>query len=97
MAYFYATDMSIVAFIPKMTFSSLLVLCSIEMINTWFLKSFSKIRTKEEWLAVPLLIVLYYMFGMLKAVALGVALSTFIFVASFYRTGVVKFMANGER
>jgi MFS superfamily sulfate permease-like transporter len=53
-------------------------------------------KQKEEWLAVPLIIAFYFMFDMLKAVALGVALSTFIFVASFYRTGVIKFMATGE-
>jgi len=88
--------MSVVAFIPKIAFSSLLVLCSIEVLATWFFESFSKMRQKEEWLVVPLIVVLYYMFGMLKAIGLGVALSTFIFVASFYRTGVIKYIANGK-
>lgn len=53
-------------------------------------------RQKEEWLVVPLIIAFYFMFDMLRAVALGVALSTFIFVASFYRTGTLKLMSTGE-
>ncbi len=84
-----------IAFIPKIAFSCLLVLSSINILNSWFLTSYSKMRQKEEWLVVPLIIAFYFMFDMLRAVALGVALSTFIFVASFYRTGTVKLMSNG--
>jgi MFS superfamily sulfate permease-like transporter len=96
MAYFYATDMSMIAFIPKIAFSCLLVLSSINILNLWFVSSYSKMRQKEEWLVVPLIVAFYFMFDMLRAVALGVALSTFIFVASFYRTGTVKLMSTGE-
>jgi MFS superfamily sulfate permease-like transporter len=96
MAYFYATDMSMIAFIPKIAFSCLLVLSSINILNLWFVSSYSKMRQKEEWLVVPLIVAFYFMFDMLRAIALGVALSTFIFVASFYRTGTVKLMSTGE-
>lgn len=96
LAYFYFSDFVIVGYIPKVAFSSLLVLSALEMLSTWFVKSFIKIDHKAEWIVVPIIIVFSYVIGMLESVALGVALSTFIFVAAFYRSGVVKFTANGE-
>ena len=33
--------------------------------------------------------------GLLNSVFLGIAISTFIFVAAFFRSGVVKFLSNG--
>jgi len=65
------------------------------MLDVWFVKSFVKTKEKAEWTVVPIIIVLGFMLGMLQAFAVGVALSTFLFVASFYRSGVVKFIANG--
>ena len=50
---FYVTDFQIVGYIPKPAFSSMLVLCFIDMINTWFYKSFFKTKDKLEWMVVP--------------------------------------------
>lgn len=36
-----------------------------------------------------------FVVGLLSAVFLGIAMSTFLFVAAFFRSGVVKFVANG--
>ena len=36
-----------------------------------------------------------FVVGLLNAVFLGVAMSTFIFVAAFFRSGVVKYLSNG--
>lgn len=43
----------------------------------------------------PLIIVLAFSVGLLSAVVVGVMFSTIIFVGSFYKSGVVKYLANG--
>lgn len=48
-----------------------------------------------EWLVVPVIIVAAFVVGLLNAVFIGIAASTVLFVAAFFRTGVVKFMASG--
>lgn len=94
--YFYMTGFTQLQYIPKITFSSLLVLCFCDLMNTWFFKSYKLTKQKDEWLFVaPLIVLSSYVIGMLMSVALGVAISTFIFVASFYRTGVVKYLDTG--
>jgi Sulfate permease family len=50
---FYLTDFQIVGYIPKPAFSSMLVLAFIDMINTWFYKSYFKTKDKMEWMVVP--------------------------------------------
>lgn len=95
LAFFYLTDFQMVCYLPKPAFSCLLVLAFLDMIKTWIVQSFRKTRKKAEWAVGPFIVVLTFVFGMLNAVFIGVGISTFIFVASFYRTGVVKFIANG--
>jgi hypothetical protein len=92
---FYLTDFKLVGYIPKPAFSSLLVLAFIDMISTWFIKSYFKTKEKMEWLVVPLIVVLAFVVGLLGAVFVGIAMSTFLFVAAFFRSGVVKYIANG--
>ena len=46
-------------------------------------------------MVVPLIIVLSFSVGLLSAIFVGVAFSTIIFVGSFYRSGVIKYLANG--
>lgn len=92
---FYLTDFQLVAYIPKPAFSSLLVLAFIDMTSTWFIGSYFKTKEKMEWLVVPLIVVLAFVIGLLGAVFLGIAMSTFLFVAAFFRSGVVKYVANG--
>lgn len=43
----------------------------------------------------PFIVIAAFSVGLLSAVFLGLALSTFFFVGSFYRSGVVKYAANG--
>jgi hypothetical protein len=50
---FYMTDFQFVGYIPKPAFSSMLVLAFIDMINTWFYKSWFKTKDKMEWTVVP--------------------------------------------
>ena len=92
---FYLTDFQLVSYIPKPAFSSMLVLAFIDMIYTWFYKSYFKTKDKYEWLVVPAIVVSAFVLDLLTAVFLGIALSTFIFVASFFKSGVVKYVANG--
>mmetsp|Transcript_9447 Transcript_9447/g.20438 ORF Transcript_9447/g.20438 Transcript_9447/m.20438 type:complete len:596 (+) Transcript_9447:1310-3097(+) len=89
----YLSDFWICSYVPKCTFSSLLVLAAIDLIYSWFVLSFKKSAT--EWVVVPFIVVTSLSFGMLQSVGLGLAASTLVFVASFYRAGVVKFIANG--
>jgi MFS superfamily sulfate permease-like transporter len=57
--------------------------------------SFLKTKAKLEWMVAPLLVVCAFSMGMLPAIFVGVAVSTFIFVANFYRVGSVKFVGSG--
>ncbi len=78
-----------------MTFASLLVVTSIEMTQTWFINSYHKTAIKSEWVVVPSIVVLTFVIGVLQSVFMGLAISTFIFVGTFFRSGVVKFIASG--
>lgn len=92
---FYLTDFSLVAYIPKMSFSCLIVVSCMDMISTWYVESFYKTMEKAEWFVVPIIVVSSFVLGLLNSVFVGIAISTFIFVAAFFRTGVVKYLANG--
>ena len=92
---FYLTDFQLVQYIPKPAFSSMLVLAFIDMTHTWFYKSFFKTKDTWEWMVVPLIVIAAFALDLLSAVFLGIAFSTLIFVASFFRSGVVKYVANG--
>jgi len=93
--YFFISDFKFISYIPKLVFSSLLVNTFLDLIILFFIRSFLKAKQKWEFLVVPLIIILTQVIGMLLSIAVGVAFSTIIFVASFYRTGVVKFIGNG--
>lgn len=75
--------------------SSLLVMAAIDLINTWFIRSYNKTTQIYEWMVIPFIVILSLLSGMLQALGIGVCISTFIFVAQFYRSGVVKFVATG--
>ena len=78
-----------------MAFSCLLTLAFIDIILTWFIKSYFKTKEKMEWLVVPLIVVFAFGIGLLQAVFFGIAISTFLFVGAFFKSGVVKFAASG--
>jgi hypothetical protein len=80
---FYFTDFALVQFIPKTAFSSLLLLSSIDMLSYWCIQSYVKTEQKLEWFVVPFIVILAFAFGLLQSVFIGIAISTFIFVASF--------------
>jgi hypothetical protein len=84
--FFYATDFTLVQYIPKPAFSCLMVLAGLDMCRTWIIGSFLKTKAKSEWMVGPILVVLSFTIGMLNAIFWGIACSTFIFVANFYRT-----------
>lgn len=95
LAIFYLTKFDVVGFLPKLTFSSLLFVSSIEMIEAWFIVSYKKTVVKSEWAVTPVIVVCTFLVGSLQSVALGLALSTFIFVGTLNKHGVVKFIATG--
>jgi len=84
-----------VRYIPKPAFSCLLVMCSLDMFFSWFVDSYKKTKSIYEWIVCPVIVLLSFVLGQLTAVAVGIALSTFIFVAHMNQSGVVKFLANG--
>lgn len=89
------TDFRLVGLIPKAAFSSLIVLAFLDIFITFFFKSYQKTSDKMEWLVVPIIIFTAFVVGLLNAVFIGIAASTVLFVAAFFRTGVVKFLATG--
>jgi MFS superfamily sulfate permease-like transporter len=89
----YLSDFRLISFVPKCTFSSLLVMASIDLLTNWFIKSFQK--TGSEWFVIPFIVLASQIFGVLQSVALGVGISTLVFVSSFYQAGTVKYIANG--
>jgi sulfate permease, SulP family len=64
-------------------------------LHGWFFKSFRKTQSKIEWLVNPFIVLTASFVGLLSSVFLGIALSTFFFVAAFYQSGVVKYEASG--
>ena len=92
---FYMNNFEWVEYIPKPTFSCLMVLAAIDMIRTWMVGSFLKTKSKTEWAVAPLLVIMTFAVGILNAIFLGVALSTFIFAAHFYMAGTVRFVGSG--
>lgn len=91
----YLRNFDIVGYIPKPAFSCLLVLAFLDMSKKWLIESFFNTRNKYEWAVAPVIVIFAFTLGLLNAIVIGLVLSTFIFVASFYRVGVVKFLANG--
>ena len=87
-------DFAMIPYIPKTAFSSLLVLGAVEILSIYFVKSFQKTQDWFEWLAVPLIVVFSLITGFVQAIFLGLVVSLFLFVASFWRAGVVKFNAT---
>jgi hypothetical protein len=92
---FYCTNFNLVRFIPKTAFSALLVLSSLDTLMVWFVGAYRKTQDLLEWLVVPTIVVCSLCVGFLNAIFLGIAISTFVFVAAFFRVGVVKFNATG--
>lgn len=92
---FYLTDFRLVQYIPKAAFSSLMVLAGLDMAKTWTVDSFRKTKNKTEWMVGPILVVMSFTLGMLNAIFLGVAVSTFVFAHNFYRAGTVKYVGTG--
>ena len=82
-------------YIPKTAFSSLLVLGAVDTLVVWFFGAFRKTQDIAEWLVVPLIAAFSLFVGFLNAVFLGIGISMFVFVASFFRVGVVKYSASG--
>ena len=66
-----------------------------DMLHNWFFNSFFKTKEKLEWLVVPLIVLFSFVVGLLEAVFVGIAAATFLFVGTFFRSGVVKFIATG--
>ena len=92
---FYFTDFQLVQYIPKAAFSSLLVLGAVDTLVVWFFGAFQKTQNITEWLVVPIIVLFSLFVGFLNAVFLGIGISMFVFVASFFQVGVVKFNATG--
>lgn len=93
--FFYLNKFELVGYFPRMVFSTLLFISSMDLLQNWFVLSYEKTADRGEWLIVPILALFAFIVGVLPAVAFGLALSTIIFVGTFYKSGVVKFIATG--
>merc|ERR1712176_192050 len=72
-----------------------MVLAACDMVRAWLYDSYICTKNKMEWAVAPVICILAFTVGLFKAVLFGVAFSTFVFVASFYKAGAVKFVGNG--
>jgi len=97
LAFVYLTDFSLVEYIPKAAFSSLLVLGAVDTFVVWFIRSFKKTQDMWEWSVNPIIVLFSLIVGFLNAVFLGVAISTFVFVGAFFKVGTVKFAATAQQ
>lgn len=68
---------------------------AIDTLVVWFVGAFQKSQDLMEWLVVPVIVAFSLVIGFLNAVFLGIGISTFVFVGSFFRVGIVKFQATG--
>ncbi len=91
---FYFSNFTLVQYIPKPAFSALMVLAGLDMVRTWTYDSFWKTKAKVEWCVGPVLVVLSFSIGVLYAIFVGVAISTFIFAATFYTAVSVSTTGN---
>jgi sulfate permease, SulP family len=71
------------------------VLAGLDMCKTWLVGSYFKTQSKIEWMVTPVLVAAAFAVGLLSAIVLGIALSTFLFAAHFYHSGIVRFVGNG--
>lgn len=92
---FYTTNFAYVQYVPKPAFSCLMVLAGLDMCKAWIIGSYSKTKAKLEWMVAPMLVFLAFAVGLLNAIGIGIGMSTFIFVANFYRAGLVRFVGTG--
>lgn len=92
---FYVTDFSLAQYVPKPAFSCLMVLAGLDMCRKWTYESFFKTKDKLEWAVCPVLVIMAFWVGLLNAIFLGIAISTFVFAANFYNAGTVKFVGSG--
>jgi MFS superfamily sulfate permease-like transporter len=92
---FYVSNFQFVQYIPKPAFSCLMVLAGLDMCKTWLVGSYFKTQSKIEWMVTPVLVAAAFAVGLLSAIVLGIALSTFLFAAHFYHSGIVRFVGNG--
>jgi CRP-like cAMP-binding protein/anti-anti-sigma regulatory factor len=68
----------------------------VDTLAVWFFGAFRKTQDTTEWLVVPIIVGFSLVIGFLNAVFLGIGISTFVFVAAFFRVGIVKFHATGK-
>jgi MFS superfamily sulfate permease-like transporter len=96
LVFFYTNKFELVGYFPRIVFSTLLFVSSTDLLNNWFVLSYQKTADRGEWLIVPILSLFAFVVGVLPAVAFGMALSTILFVGTFYKSGVVKFISTGK-
>lgn len=84
MAIFYFTNFEVVQYIPKPAFSALMVLAGLDILRQWMVNSYFKTKAKVEWAVGPVLVILSFSMGLLNAIFIGIAISTFIFAGNFY-------------
>ena len=89
----YVNDFGLCTYVPKCTFSSLLVMAALDLTHTWFVRSYAK--SPKEWAVIPLIVGTSLAYGSLPSIGIGLCASTLIFIASFQQAGVVKFVATG--
>ena len=89
------TNFKLLLYVPKATFSSLLVLLGLQMFDAFLKQAYCRIPTLKEFMIIPGFVALAQWLGLMPTVGVGAAFSVAIFVNEMNAKGVVKYVANG--
>ena len=90
-----ATEWSVVAFLPKIVFSTIMIQCGIVLLVTYFIAPWRKCPTMWDFLPIPIMVLVSIFVSIVAAVVVGGCMCVFIFAQSHMREGFVKFLSNG--
>ena len=87
--------MSVILYIPKFVFGSVLIYLGIELLVEWVYESWFKFSRLDFFVVVTILVTLAVR-GVLEGVIAGLILAVFTFVVSYSRVSVIKFAFTGR-
>jgi SulP family sulfate permease len=86
---------SVILYIPKFVFGSVLIYLGIELLVEWVYQAWSRFSRVDFFVIVIILLTLAVS-GILEAVIVGLILAVFSFVVSYSRVSVIKFAFTGR-
>jgi MFS superfamily sulfate permease-like transporter/CRP-like cAMP-binding protein len=88
------TSFAMFAYIPKFLFAGFLAAQGIPLMINAVIKPFQRITSYAEFLIIPLIVGMFFLWGIPQAIAIGAGLSVLIFTYRFHEVGVIKYEAS---